>query len=1059
LVTLVVGAVTVLTAGAAALLGASRLAVQQVEIRDRAALQQARDLIVGRLDNMESIASQISEIVSSESDQDAMRGKIMSIVDAAGGSVESVAIADRTGHILASLPSEMTTVSPMHAAAFESALSGATGFRRVIAVDRSWSLWLLRTLTTSQNKPVVLLMSVDSGFLEQAVEGAGTDGRVMAVMENGKLLVASESRDVPVWEKAIWRATSTGAGEISLMSSSQQRMVGYYVDVRGIEGVDWRLVALESDTATRADTIQAVAPTLLILLIGACVAVTAAVLVSRRLVRPLKVLEATAYRAANGAFVRPIPSDSNDELGQVADAFNAVALRLNALHDLSQLLASASQLEQVLDGILSAMRHIVGPGVAAIYLLDDDAEWLVPARARGADASQIPRISASGEGWLARALRETEVGVHVAAPQIIRENMPGLASDQGVVLTAPLVSGHEALGVIVVLRKESEPVSDAEREMVRTFSAQAAVALHNSRLFETETESLRVAEALRTVAERLVRPDGLSVALADVEEVVCDLFDAERAAFAILNRHALGLPSAVNQGLEASLVEVSMRLFDSKGHRAVAVHRGDDPEADDIMRSLGAESLLLAPVAVESEHGAILVVSLVGSAVTSRDLDLVEAVANEVALALDNAFHYERALSRAANLETVFRISQAVGSSLQVNVVLNRVLDVVQKILSADAVALMTYDARKRCISTAMARGAIPAEVLSLETHPGEDVPGYVFSTGEPAAFRDLTETMGGVAGRAAAHNLRSLIAVPLLARGRSIGVLMVFSVDANAFSDEDMNVLQTFASQAALALDTARLYSHEHDVASLLQQSILPEALPEFDEIEAASAYQPVGSDAEIGGDYYDLFRAPDGALWFAIGDVCGKGVQAATKTSMIKYSVRALVAAGFMPAAVLGEVNRFVSESGEASDIVTLWVGRLNTPEQQLTYSSGGHPPGIVRHSDGTVERTDPTGPLLGALVDVEYGEETLRLGEGDVILLCTDGVTEARSEKEFFGEDRVEETVAAGGSAEEIVRRLLTLVRRWVHGELRDDVAVLAVAIKSNERGDGAREGDVD
>lgn len=1058
-VTLIVGAVTVLTAGAAALIGASRLAVQQVEIRDRAALQQARERIVGRLDGMESIASQISEVVSSEDDPAIVRTKLLSIADASGGAIESVTIADRSGKVLAALPSSIETITPFQTPAFESALSGATGFRRMIAADKTWSLWLLRTLTTPSGRPVLLLMSVDSGFLEQAVDSAGSDTRVVAVMENGKLLVASPFGDPPALEKAIWKAASPGAGEVSASSGQDRRMVGFYIDVQGIEGVEWRLVVLEPDTATQADTIQAIAPTMLVLLIAAAVAVAAAMIVSRRLVRPLKVLEATAYRAANGAFVRPIPSDSDDELGQVADAFNAVALRLNALHDLSQLLASASQLEQVLDGILSAMRHIVGPGVAAIYLLDDDAEWLVPARARGADAGQIPRVSASGDGWLARALRETEVEVHVAPADMIREHIPGLATDQGVALTAPLVSGHEALGVIVVLRREDEPVSDAEREMVRTFSAQAAVALHNSRLFETETESLRVAEALRTVAERLVRPDGLSVALADVEEVVCDLFDAERAVFAILNRHALGLPSAVNQGLETTLVEVSMRLFGDRGHRAVAVHRGDDRDADDVMRSLGAESLLLAPVAVESEHGAILVVSLVGATVTSRDLDLVEAVANEVALALDNAFHYERALSRAANLETVFRISQAVGSSLQVNVVLNRVLDVVQKILSADGVALMTYDARKRCISTAMARGAIPAEVLSLETRPGEDVPGYVFSTGEPAAFRDLTETMGGVAGKAAAHNLRSLIAVPLLARGRSIGVLMVFSVDANAFSDEDMNVLQTFASQAALALDTARLYSHEHDVASILQQSILPEALPEFPEIEAASAYQPVGSEAEIGGDYYDLFRSPDGALWFAIGDVCGKGVQAATKTSMIKYSVRSLVAAGYKPAAVLGEVNRFVSESGEASDIVTLWVGRLDAPNHELTYSSGGHPPGIVRHVDGAIERTDPTGPLLGALVDVKYGEKTLRLGEGDVILLCTDGVTEARSEKEFFGEDRVEEAVAAGGNAEEIVRRLLTLVRRWVHGELRDDVAVLAVAIRSVEQGDGgAREGEV-
>jgi serine phosphatase RsbU (regulator of sigma subunit)/methyl-accepting chemotaxis protein len=1060
-VTLVVGAVTVFTAGAVALFGASRLAVQQVATRDQAALQLAHDQIVSRLSSVESIATQISELIASQRDLAAMDEEVSSIVDASSGAVESVIIADRSGKVITAFPSELETTTPIDTPAFQSALAGATGFRQVVERDRSWSLWLLRTLPTPSGRPVVLLLSLDAGFLQNALDNAaGGTSRVVAVMENGRLLLSSRSQDPPVLDRALWQATSSGAGEVSAESSGGRPMVGYYTDVRGIEGVEWRLVVLEPSTVTQADTVQAVAPTIFVLLIGAVVAVASALIVARRLVRPLRMLEATAYRAANGAFVRPIPSDTDDEIGQVADAFNAVALRLNALHDLSQLLASASQLEQVLDGILSAMRHIVGPGVAAIYLLDEDAEWLVPARARGAEVTAVPRVPASGDGWLAEALRETEVEVHSSGLALLKENIPGLATDQGVALTAPLVSGHEALGVIVVLRREHEPVSDAEREMVRTFSAQAAVALHNSRLFETETESLRVAEALRTVAERLVRPEGLSVALADVEEVVCDLFDAERAVFAIFNRHALGLPSAVNRGLETSLLSLSLRLFDDRGHRALAVQRGDDEEADDIMKTLGAAALLLAPVAVDSEHGAVLVISLVASNVSNRDLDLVEAVANEVALALDNAFLYERALSRAANLETVFRISQAVGSSLQVNVVLNRVLDVVQKILSADAVALMTYDSRKRCISTAMARGAIPAEVLSLETHPGEDVPGYVFSTGEPAAFRDLTETMGGVAGRAAAHNLRSLLAVPLLARGRSIGVLMVFSVDSNAFSDEDMNVLQTFASQAALALDTARLYSHEHDVASILQQSILPEALPEFPEIQAASAYQPVGSDAEIGGDYYDLFRAPDGALWFAIGDVCGKGVIAATKTSMIKYSVRAFVAAGFAPSAVLGEVNRFVAESGEASDIVTLWVGRLDAAAGVLTYSNGGHPPGILRHSDGTTERTEPTGPLLGALVGVAYGEETLQLGQGDLILLCTDGVTEARSEKEFFGEDRVEEAVAAGGSAEEIVRRLLTLVRRWVHGELRDDVAVLAIALESSASEHGtSREGEAD
>jgi len=1061
-VTLAVGAVTVLAAGVASLVGASGLAVQTLAIRDTSVLQSAQGEIVHRLSSVEAIAAHVSAEVASQSDVSQLDREIVPVIDASLGEVDEVVVADRSGKVITSFPSALEATSMIDNPAFVSALAGASGFKRVLNPNKTWSLWLLRTVSTPSGQTAVLLVRADDSFVQRALDNAvaGSD-RVMTVVEDGKPLFTSRSSDPSTLRSAVWKPTSeglSGAGQVTALSVHQRPMVGHYIDMRGVEGVDWRLTVLEPSIVVQADTLRAVAPAILVLLLGAAAAVVAAFMVSRRLVQPLRMLEATAYRAANGSFVQPIPSDSDDEIGQVANAFNAVALRLNALHDLSQLLANASQLDQVLDGILSAMRHIVGPGVAAIYLLDDDAEWLVPTRSRGVSVQEVQRVPVGSEGWLAQALRETEVTVHSSDLATLQANMPGLATDQTVALTAPLVSGHEALGVIVVLRHRNEPVSDAEREMVRTFSAQASVAVHNSRLFETETQSLRVAEALRTVSERLVRPDGLSVALAEVEEVVCDLFDARGAVFALYDRHALGLPRAVNRAQEVALLDIAMRLFGERGHRALAVYRGEDADVDDMMKSLAARSLLIAPVAIESEHGAVLVVSLERTMISARNLDLAEAVANEVALALDNAFLYERALSRAANLETVFRISQAVGSSLQVNVVLNRVLDVVQKILSADAVALMTYDPRKRCISTAMARGAVPAEVLALETHPGEDVPGYVFSTGEPAAFRDLSETTAGIAGKAAVHNLRSLLAVPLLARGRSIGVLMVFSADPAAFSDEDMSVLQTFASQAALALDTARLYSHEHEVASILQQSILPDALPEYPEIEAASAYQPAGSEAEIGGDYYDLFRAPDGTLWFAIGDVCGKGVIAATKTSMIKYSVRAFVAAGLGPADVLGEVNRSVSETGEASDIVTLWVGRLDPPAEALTYASGGHPPGMLRHTDGTVERTAPTGPLLGALSDVVYGEETLKLGKGDVILLCTDGVTEARSDKEFFGEDRVEETVAAGGSAEEIVRRLLTLVRRWVHGELRDDVAVLAIALESGQREHGeARKGE--
>ena len=296
------------------------------------------------------------------------------------------------------------------------------------------------------------------------------------------------------------------------------------------------------------------------------------------------------------------------------------------------------------------------------------------------------------------------------------------------------------------------------------------------------------------------------------------------------------------------------------------------------------------------------------------------------------------------------------------------------------------------------------------------------------------------------AVGLHSMLAVPLLARGRSIGVLTVFSMGEGAFNEDDMSMLQTFASQAALAIDTARLYSREHEVASVLQQSILPGALPEVRGVEAASAYEPAGGDAEIGGDYYDLFRAPDGAVWLAIADVCGKGVIAATKTSMVKYAVRSLVAAGFSPGRIMTEVNRMVAEGDDPSNIVTLWVGRVDLPAHTVTWSSGGHPPGMLRRErEGDVVKLPATGPLLGAVAEVTYTEESTTFTPGTPSCLYTDGVTEARNGNSFFGEARVEEALLPGGTATRGRRRDS---RRRSDGSctqgLRDDVAVLVVRL---------------
>lgn len=1045
--TLIIGVVTVVAAGVVALVSTSRMSSRQLVGRDLMAAQLVDDRLSGRLQNARTELDKVRSVAESTESSAVLTPALESAVGTQQAIFRRILIVDGRGTVLGSSDGTATIGSLKDSPAFIAASDGARGFFTIRRPDGGWQLWA--AAAEERRGPArMVLAQLDTEFVASSLLHASAENRSVLIVQDGDVLAGAGKDADARLQGARWLADSEHSGRVNLPPSDSGVLQGTYVDLTEIGPLQWRLVVLTPAGVPMLETWRAVLPSLAVLLIGGAVALVSAWSVSRRLVKPLRELERAARIAASGAYVRPIAVHGDDEVGRVAQAFNQMSVRLNSLHDLSQLLASASQVDQVLEGILRAMSHLVGPGLAGIYLYDEGQRVLMPAKISGLQSAAPTAVPTDGDGWLARALFSGEPQ-SLSDADAIRRELPGFIGEYDSALAVPLVAGFEPLGVVVALRGTQGTWTEAEQEMLKTFSAQAAVAVQTSRLFEFESRSRRVAEALRAVAEELVRPEGLDRALRKIEMVVTELFDASATAIVVVDRPSVAL-SGQASAQDAAVLAVALRALDraSSTARPTLIARGADQYADELLDTLGGEQLLVLPVALDTDHGAVMVIAGDRSLSMGESIQVAGAVADELALAFDNAYFYERAVSRAANLETIFRISQAVGSSLQVNVVLNRVLDVVQKILSADAVALLEYDGRKKSLTTAMARGDIPPSLLSVELVPGDDVPGYVFSSGQPATLRDMHPGMRGIAGDAAANDLRSLLAVPLLARGRPIGVLMVFSVDPSSFTDEDASMLQTFATQAALAIDTARLYSREHDVATVLQQSILPAELPEFDELEAGSVYAPAGMDAEIGGDYYDLFKDPVGDIWFSIADVCGKGVHAATRTSMIKYALRAFASAGMSPAQVLSGLNRMISEAGDPSDIVTVWVGRLDRNATRLTWANGGHPPGLLRHRDGTITPLEVTGPLLGAIPEVPFDEMCIGVTAGERILLYTDGVTEARSGNIFFGEQRVRDCFVGDGTSSDVAVDLLGAVRRFVRADLRDDVAVLVISLRQED-----------
>lgn len=296
---------------------------------------------------------------------------------------------------------------------------------------------------------------------------------------------------------------------------------------------------------------------------------------------------------------------------------------------------------------------------------------------------------------------------------------------------------------------------------------------------------------------------------------------------------------------------------------------------------------------------------------------------------------------------------------------------------------------------------------------------------------------------------IQSVMVVPLVARGQGLGALTLMTVGSGRrFDRQYLALAEQLAARAALAIENGRLFESRNRVARSLQAALLPPRLPSIDGLDLAARYQVAEGDLEIGGDFYDVMELADGAWGVVIGDVCGRGPDAAALTGLMRHSVRASVVRETRPSRILAQTNDAVLDQIDEFRFCTAAYLRVElSPELdgsvRLRASSAGHPRPAVLRADGSVELIACAGVLLGvvaapALVDVE-----LDLGPGDVVVLYTDGVTEARRDGEFFGDEGLRATLAglAGRSAAAVADGLEQAVREFQDGA-DDDRAILVL-----------------
>ncbi|MCA2218827.1 PP2C family protein-serine/threonine phosphatase [Jidongwangia harbinensis] len=298
-----------------------------------------------------------------------------------------------------------------------------------------------------------------------------------------------------------------------------------------------------------------------------------------------------------------------------------------------------------------------------------------------------------------------------------------------------------------------------------------------------------------------------------------------------------------------------------------------------------------------------------------------------------------------------------------------------------------------------------------------------------------------------------ALLVTPLPGNAQPAGALILARRGPHAvFAADDEMLARIFAARAGSAISAAALYREQVDTTAILQADLLPPELPQLDGIELIGSYQAARDALRIGGDFYDVFgpteTSPETVV--ALGDVCGKGPEAAVLTGKVRQTLRALRLMDAPPAAMLQVLNQALLQAGRQHRFVTLVVGAVRRTDHgrvAMTLAAGGHPPPLVLRNDGTVEEVPTSGTLIGVVHRTVARTAEIELAPGELCLLYSDGLTEARggaTGTEHYGELRLHDALAScqGLPGTAVVERVRQLVSDWVHGGIRDDIAMLAV-----------------
>jgi sigma-B regulation protein RsbU (phosphoserine phosphatase) len=564
---------------------------------------------------------------------------------------------------------------------------------------------------------------------------------------------------------------------------------------------------------------------------------------------------------------------------------------------------------------------------------------------------------------------------------------------------------------------------------------------------------LEVADAVNTTLD-------LNTLLQRVAEMLKRFIDYEVFAILLLNdktqelrvRFQVGHPPEV---AERIAIKVGQGVTGQAVLRREAMLVNDvSAEHNFINSAPGVRSELAVPLIAKNKViGVLDVEAAQPGAFTDEHKRLLTLFASRIAAGIENARLYTRISRQARQLTLLTEISRELTSILNVDQLLQRIADLVTRIIDYEMFSILLVDPTGQFLQHRFSLRFKESVQLKHEIPIGQGLVGYAAQHGQAVLVPDVSKDPRYIMAN---PETRSELCIPLIYKEKVIGVLDIEHTRRGYFNDDHVRIMSTLAAQVAIAIENATLYERiagqekrlEHDfaLARELQFRLLPQKRPKLKYAEVAARFSPA---RQIGGDLYDFIKLTGrGVIAIAVGDVSGKGAPAAIYAGLVSGTIRSHAVEELSADGMLEAVNLSLAERPIEAQYVSLIYGVWNDNDRTLQVANSGLP--LPLHfSDGKIEQIQVTGLPIGLFESAEYEDRSVRAQPGDVFLFFTDGITDATSSKgAMFGRGRLEKVVLAnaGGTADEIAQAIFSAVSEHANGvEAFDDQTIVVLKVK--------------